>query len=297
MVARDDRYVSSVTAIVDDTNVAVSEHGIHHFLLPYSKRGPFRDPRGRSLFVDGELAMMLAVREIIDPSARGRAELGRYVELIERQIHDGPILCGESYPDECWTFCNTTALAALRVADVTLGTDHRGLAARWVAAAKAHLIDPKTGLLASSYTYDGVILDGPEGSSSWMSAHNLQLIDPDLARDQYDRARQHLGVTVLGFGYAREWPRGGGIADIDSGPIIPILGASPGSSGLAVLGAAAFGDRGYFNDLLRSLELVAAPSFGQGQLRYAAAGPMGDAVILYAHEVGPLWTHVARELQ
>ena len=90
---------------------------------------------------------------------------------------------------------------------------------------------------------DGRPLDGPEGSTIWMVAHCLQLLDEDFARDQYQRARKELGEITLGFGYAHEWPKSWhGPADIDSGPIIPVLDISAGSSGMAFIGATAFGD-------------------------------------------------------
>ena len=152
-------------------------------------------------------------------------------------------------------------------------------------------MDAKTGILLSSYRHNGSPKDGPEGSSIWLAAHCLQLVDPDLARDQYRRARAELGRTVLGFGYAREWPEGWvGPAGIDSGPIVPLLGASAGSSGLALLGAAAFDDRGYFDALCATLELAGFPATDDdGGVRYAASNQVGDAVMLYAMVQGPLW--------
>ena len=56
--------------------------------------------------------------------------------------------------------------------------------------AKQKLVDPKSGLLISSFTTDGAPMAGPEGSSIWMVAHSLQLLDEDFARDQYQRARE-----------------------------------------------------------------------------------------------------------
>lgn len=286
------RDLRAVDAILDETLAYARDHGSYGFLLAYSRRAPFRFAADRSLFVEGEIAMMLGARLAVAHDDEHATALRYYSARIAEQIRSGPVLCGESYPDECWTFCNTTALAALRMADVTLGTDHGELFARWTATAKARLLDADTGLLATSYTYNGAILDGPEGSSLWMSAHNLRLIDPAFASDQYRRARDALGVTILDFGYAREWPHLGGLGDIDSGPVIPLLGASPGSSGLALLASASFDDRPYFDSLVRSLELVAAPRRDRDRLRYRAAGPMGDAVAFYAHEVGPLWDHI-----
>ena len=62
--------------------------------------------------------------------------------------------------------------------------------------------------------------------------------------DQYRRARKELGRSVLGFGYAKEWPASWkGPADVDSGPVIPGLEISAGSSGLAFVGTWVFDDR------------------------------------------------------
>jgi hypothetical protein len=209
-------------------------------------------------------------------------------------MEQSPVLSAESYPDECWTFCNTLALAAMRIDDVVRG-DHRGtdLARRWVDVARAKLVDEKPGLLVSSFTVAGRHLDGPEGSSIWLVAHALLLVDPALARDQYDRARRLLGVDFLGFSWAKEWPASAPARpDIDSGPIVPILGASAGSSGLALLGASAFGDDRYLTSLLTTLEFAAFPVRHDGKLHYAAGNQVGDAVLLYALTFGPLWERV-----
>ena len=68
-----------------------------------------------------------------------------------------------------------------------------------------------------------------------MAAHCLQALDEPFAQDQYDRARKELGRTTLGFGYATEWPASWtGPMDVDSGMVIPGLGVSAGSSGMAL---------------------------------------------------------------
>ena len=265
--------LSYIDKVIADT---MKPRDDHHFLLGYSRNKPFEYEQGRSLFVDGEKLMMLAARQMIEPKPEPR--LMPLARRVAQQIADGPILCGESYPDECWTFCNTTALAALAITDKVTGSDHSGLMKRWVASAKKHLIDDATGLLISSYTWRGERLDGPEGSTIWMSAHNLRLIDPAFARDQYQRAVKELAIDVVGYGMAREWPRSAmGLPDIDSGLVIPGLGAGEASSGLALIAARSFGDKSYFDALVRSLGLAGA-----------LAPAMGDAVIFYAFEDGPL---------
>lgn len=288
---RSDELLQRIDAAIEGTLAVERDEGQLGLLLPYARRQPFRDPGGRSLFVDGELALMLAARLSVAPEPRWEAELRARVGFIEASLGAGPVRSGESYPDECWTFCNTTALAALVLADRVLGTNHRPLVDDWLRVAKARLVDPDTGLLVSSYTWDGDVLDGPEGSSIFMVAHNLLLLDPRFARDQYARARSQLGREVLGLGWSREWPaRAAAAMDVDSGLVVPVLGASPGASGLALLGAAAFEDRDYRDALLRSMELAAVPTRGDGARWYRAAGRIGNAVAAYALSFGPLWS-------
>jgi len=210
------------------------------------------------------------------------------------QMEQSPVLSAESYPDECWTFCNTIALAAIALGDQLDGTDHSALIDGWLAVAKERLVDPDTGLLVSSYTVDGRHLDGPEGSSIFMAAHSLRVIDPAFAEDQYWRARGELGFSIAGFGFAREWPRSWrGPVDIDSGPTVPVIGANAGASGQALVGAAAFGDDEYLEELLASLRLAGFPTRRGDARTYAASNHVGDAVILYALVQGPLWERAA----
>lgn len=283
------RLLGTIDAIVDDTIATRAREGDMYFLLPYGAAQPWIDTEAKSIFIDGEILLMIAARESVAPRPALRAHADMLAERIDAQLRRSPTASGESYPNECWTFCNTTALAGLALHDRTTGSDHRDVAQRWVSWAKNHLLDAQTGLLASRYRYDdGGIMEGPEGSSIFMVAHNLLVVDPDFAQDQYARARRSLGVSFLGFGWAKEWPNGTPPRpDVDSGVIVPILHASPGSSGFALLGASAFHDDGFRDELLASLELAAFPDHERG--RYRASNDVGDAVLLYALEVGPLF--------
>jgi len=291
-----DRYLTLLDGILEDTLATEARHGQEHFLLPYVHDRPWVDPSGRSVFVDGEIALMLAARQRVEESPRHAAQLEARITSITQQMHRGPVLSAESYPDECWTFCNTAALAAVRISDSVTGEDHGALLDAWVARAKRDLVDPETGLLVSSYTRDGRHLDGPEGSSIFFAAHALELIDPAFAEDQYTRAREELGAELFGFAWAREWPSSwAGPQDVDSGPVVPVLGASAGASGMALLGAAVFDDEGYLEGLHRSLDLAGFPDVDEeGALRFAASNQVGDAVLLYSLVEGPLWDAARR---
>lgn len=288
--AREAVLLGHIDAAISATLHTEAEGGQFALMLPYARREGFRDAAGRSVFVDGEVALMLAARVSVARDPALEDELRRRVAFIESALARSPTLSAESYPNECWTFCNTTALAALVLSDRIFGTDHRPLARAWVEVAKTTLLDADTGLLISSYTYDGDVLDGPEGSSIFMVAHNLLLIDPAFARDQYARASQELSQCTLGFCTAREWPAGAsGHVDVDSGVVVPGLDASPGASGLALLGAAAFGDDDIRDGLLRSMQFAAVPTRESGAIWYRAAGRIGNAVAAYALHFGPLW--------
>jgi hypothetical protein len=290
---REDEYVTVMDRIIADTLKVVDREGIMHFLMDYARAGDFRQQPVRSIFLDGEIALMLGARRLIrENDAYGR-RMRELTDITAERIAASPLLSCESYPDECWTFCNTLALAAIRMSDVLDGRDHSALLNGWVDKAKSRLVDPKTGLLCSAYSWDGTIGDGPEGSSIWMAAHCLQLIDPAFAADQYQRARTHLRRACVGFGWASEWPRSWrGPPDIDSGPVIPILEVSAGSSGLAFVGAAAFDDAGYYDELATTLMFAAFPVRKNGRMMFCASNQVGDAVMLYSTVVGPLWARV-----
>lgn len=286
-------YLAVMDTIITETLRLEKEYGIYFFLMDYARHSNFASDPPRSLFVDGEIAIMLGARRLLAEKTEYQPQFAERVKAMVAYMNNSPVLSGESYPNECWMFCNSVALAAIRMSDVLDATDHSDFIAGWLRTARTKLTHQETGMLISSYTRDGMHLDGPEGSSIWMASHCLQTVDPRFASEQYQLARQRLAVTILGFGYAREWPAGHENAmDIDSGPIIPVLEASAGASGLAFLGATTFGDRQYLSELLTSLQFAGFPVRRDGKLQYAASNQVGDSVLLYALVQGPLWEKI-----
>ncbi|HNS10226.1 MAG TPA: hypothetical protein PKN29_11030 [Candidatus Ozemobacteraceae bacterium] len=279
--------------IIDETIRLEKEHGIHFFLMPYGKYSEFKMQPPRSIFIDGEIGLMLGLRRLLEEKAEYRDLHRERIEVMLDRMQKGTVLCAESYPDECWLFCNSIGLAAIKVGDYLDGTDHSEFFARWLTSARANLLDKETGILVSAYDLSGKnVSDGPEGSTIWLVTHCLQLIDPEFAKEQYWLARKHLKADFLGFGYAYEWPGGKGHDDVDSGPILPLISLSAGSTGLAFLGAASFDDKEYLKQLYRSLEMGAFPVRAPEGIRYCASNAVGDAVLLYSITQGPAWRRI-----
>jgi hypothetical protein len=279
--------------IIDETLRLEKQEGMYFFLMPYAKDGHYVMQPPHSLFLDGEIALMLASRRVVEEKPEYKPLLTERVNAIVARFQKNPRMLLESYPDECWMFDHCVALDAMKMADYLDGSEHSELIRDWIAMAKQKLIDPKSGLLISSFTTHGAPLAGPEGSSIWMVAHSLQLLDQDFARDQYQRARKELGAVTLGFGYAHEWPESWkGEANIDSGPIIPVFDISAGSSGMAFIGASSFGDDKFLASLAATLDFAGFPSRKGGRLKYCASNQVGDAALLYAATLGPLWEKV-----
>ena len=273
-------YLPVMDQIIGETLRLEREQGIYCFLMPYAKAQPFVEQPARSLFLDSELALMLASRRAVEEKAEYRPLLAERVAAMIERMRRSKVLAAESYPNECWLFDHSVALAAIRLADYLDGSDHSGFCREWIARAKETLLHRETGLLVSSFTTDGKPMDGPEGSSIWLAAHCLRLVDEDFARDQYRRARKELGRVLCGFAWSREWPiLWKGPMDVDSGAVIPGLDISAGGSGLAFVGASSFGDVDYLSKLHSTLDFSAFPQREGGRLKYCASNQVGDAVI------------------
>lgn len=240
--SRQGDYLPVMDTIIDETLRLEREQSMYVFLMSYARSADYRVKPERSLFVDGEIALMLAARRLVAERKEYRIPLRDRVVIILERLQREPFGFAESYPDECWMFDHAMALAALCATDALEGTNHRVFARQWLMKAREKVVHNDTGLLCSSFSLDGEISDGPEGSSIGLIAHCLQLVDAEFAEDQYRLGKRALARVVKGFGYAREWPDSWqGPMDIDSGPIIPVLGVSAGQAGWRLWGPARLG--------------------------------------------------------
>jgi hypothetical protein len=286
-------YLKTMDQIIDETLRLEKERGMYFFLMPYARAGKYVMQPERSLFLDGEIALMLASRRMLEEKEEYKTLLTDRIKIMTEEFNRSPHLILESYPNECWTFDHCLAFDAIKMSDYLDGTDHSKSIHDWIAMAKQKLIDPQSGLLVANFSIDGTPLNGPQGSTLWMAAHALQILDADFARDQYQRARKQLGEITLGFGYAHEWPANWkGPANIDSGPIVPFFNISAGSSGIAFIGASAFDDEPFLKSLNSTVDFAGFPSQKKNRLKYCASNQVGDAVMLYAATLGPVWQKI-----
>ena len=72
----------------------------------------------------------------------------------------------------------------------------------------------------------------------------------------------------------------------------PVFDISAGSSGMAFIGASSFGDDNFLTSLAATLDFAGFPSRTGGRLKYCASNQVGDAALLYAATLGPLWEKV-----
>lgn len=291
--AEKDRALKHLDSLIEDTLQVPWEA----FLLPYGHAKPFVHQPASSLMVDGEVSLMIGMRRLVGELPPGEVRR-QHAELVRRcveSIEAAPHLTGESYPDECWLWCNPLALLSIQVSDVLEGTDHRDLFRRWEQSARQHMIDPKTGLFYSAVTLDGRVLHAPEGSTIWIGASCLRTVTPALAREQYDRMKQLLAGRLICFAYGREWPRGTrGDWDIDSG--FTPFGMGPASTGFALVASKEMEDRDFFRRILGFLELVGVPRTKDGRQRYLSSNFVGDATFLLAKTTGPVQREFSRRL-
>jgi hypothetical protein len=293
--ARAREFLPIIDQIIDETLRLERERGMNIFLMNYAKAPLYVEQPPRSLFVDGEIALMLAVRRLLEEKDEYRPLLEERIDVMIERMRRSKALAAESYPNECWMFDHMISLVAIRLSDYLDGHDHEGLVREWIGSAKKNLVDSQTGLLVSNFTTDGVRVEGPEGSSIWVVAHCLRLLDEEFARDQYQRARRELGREWMGFAWSREWPKSWrGRQDVDSGAVIPVLDVSAGGSGLAFIAARSFEDDDYFGKLQATLDFAAFPRSQDGKLKYCASNQVGDAALLYANVLGPIWEKIKR---
>ena len=292
--------LSVIDTIITETLDQERRHGQEVFFAVSQKgrRSDFLNSSRRSVFIDGQIAMMLGARRLVEENATWGEEMQQRTRLIVQEMREGPLLCGETYPNECRLVDCALAMATLRISNALDGTDYSGFINLWVGKARTTLVDKKANMLVSRFDFTGrpVVLEGPEGVSIWTTAHFLSVVDQGFAQEQYDNAARQLRTNFLAFGYSRARPSASDYArspqqqqlEVEMDGLVPFLQASPGSSGRALVAAQTFGDTRWMRQLITSLEFLGFRT-ARERMHYISSNTTGDAVILYALVQGPLW--------
>lgn len=90
--------------IIAETFKIEADRGQTAFLMPYARANPYKVQPARSLFVDGEIALMVGLRRLIGDSEDLKRVMVERVQVIESRMRSSSVLAVESYPDECWLF-------------------------------------------------------------------------------------------------------------------------------------------------------------------------------------------------
>ena len=134
--AQKDDYVKIIDSIIADTIKVEQEKGMYYFLLPYARYQPFVTKPPHSVFIDGEIGLMLAARRLVKEHPVYKQMMTARISQMVKQMKASPILAAESYPDECWVFCNTIAIATIKIGDVMDGNGNDQFIQNWLKATK-----------------------------------------------------------------------------------------------------------------------------------------------------------------
>src|SRR5580698_4495915 len=110
-------YLRTMDQIIDETLRLEKQEGMYFFLMPYAKEGPYLMQPPHSLFLDGEIALMLASRQVVEEKPEYKPLLTERVNAIVARFQKSRQMMIESYPDECWMVDHCVALDAVKIAD------------------------------------------------------------------------------------------------------------------------------------------------------------------------------------
>ncbi|RRD05738.1 hypothetical protein EII34_05890 [Arachnia propionica] len=240
--------------------------------------GTHPGPLPHGTFHHGWRLLLLTDRAALTGEPSHLAEMSDQAEAIVAALSHDPF--PDSYPGAAWPCDVVVALAAAHRADALLPVPDLAQVTRdWFVAAAGHL-DPVTGLLVHR------IGDQRSRATSQSIIQTfLPDIDPDLARTQWPRYKEHFLTRRLGLVGIREHPHGiEGGSDVDSGPLV--AGVSLSASAVTLAAARRNGDHRLATVLDREAELVGLPLPLPGG-RASALGllPVGDAFLAWARSV------------
>jgi hypothetical protein len=116
------RYLAVIDRIVADTIRLERERGHPYFLMGYANSRPWVAQPPRSLFVDGEIALMIAARCLVEDRPEYHAPLAERVRVMTERMKANPkTLSAESYVLAWFAFALLAPIAALSAGIYALG--------------------------------------------------------------------------------------------------------------------------------------------------------------------------------
>ncbi len=239
----------------------------------------------------GHLNLMLGCYALLNNDGKFEQLHNNLSDAIARRMAKHPHRHIETYPFETYPPDNTVAAASLRIADMTLGTDYKGLVDEWVEQTKRIEWQPYGLIVFQIDSFQGVPLQTCRGSNIAWNSFFLPLVDEEYAKVQFERFNRRMLRRFIGFAAFKEYPRGGLFRmDCDTGPVVFGLGGT--ATGLAVAGARWSKDKDMLTLLLRSVELLGLKVTKADQRCYLSAPPVADAIMLAMKTAcgwRPLW--------
>src|SRR5882672_7762701 len=83
-------YLATMDQIIDETVRLEKQEGMYFFLMPYAKASHYVAQPPHSLFLDGEIAMMLASRRLLEEKPQYKPLLAERVNAIVERLQQSP---------------------------------------------------------------------------------------------------------------------------------------------------------------------------------------------------------------
>ena len=241
----------------------------------------------------GHLNLMLGCHRLLAPGSPYTALHDSLSARLFQRLAAAPNHCLESYPGGTWVPDNTVALASLFMHSELTGSPYRRFCADWVAFARQHLTDAKTGLLLSKPITRQQEAEEPRGSHLGWSIFFLYRFAPAFAAEQYRLYQQHFSTN---FGVIRLYhERAGSLetseGDVDSGPLI--LGYSIPANAFAFGNAVALRDWRNAQRLRRVIRFGSREITTSEEVHYGvrfvdlSVSPLAEALLLHAETMTP----------
>ncbi len=213
-------------------------------------------------------------------------------EAMNRRIRKSQILNVPTYPEELvYVPDMLVAIVALDYYSRQYHNVYRETVSMWLERAKKDWIDKESGMLASflEEVKDSATIVRPvKGSYSALNCYYLSLVDPEFAKEQYNRLKQNFKQETLITGIKEYHDRSCWLGmDIDAGLII--FNLSPSGTAFTIGCATSLADTEFRKQLLKTAEIAGSTVtwFGKSHYLLANIALVGEAITLAMRTSAP----------